>query len=302
MGSAALLPGLSSCSEGGSAARRLVLVYTPYGGGTEFWPSAGGTVTDSVVLEPLARHRDRLTVIEGLEAASPRFAGSWMSAMTAFTGRDPFGDAGAVAPGDIDGPSLDSAVAEMDGFGGRVLRIATGRATTLQLHSVSFASDGRPYDLVQVAPNEAVDTIAAAFQQDEARVVVWRMATAADSDVAGNAVGPSLIAGDASAARRTLTAARRFFAEQVSGLADRVDATQTLIAWTSGPCPLDAAAPVPFVLIGGGVPHGHLRVPASSRDRCGDLLHSLGRAVVGAPFTRFGDPRFARGPLLEELA
>jgi hypothetical protein len=59
---------------------------------------------------------------------------------------------------------------------------------------------------------------------------------------------------------------------------------------------------VPIVLIGNAVPRGRLRVPASSRDRYGDLLHSLGQAVVGRQFTKFGDPRFARGPLLEELA
>jgi hypothetical protein len=293
-----------------------VLVYTPYGGGTEFWPSSGASVTDSVVLEPLARHRERLTLIEGLDGTSPRFAGSWMSAMMAFTGRDPFGDGESVAPGDIDGPSLDSSVDETGGAG--VLRIATGRTTTLQLHSVSFAADGRPYDMTQVAAHreavdaqqtgEAMDAVVTALEENEASVAVWRMATAADGDVAGTAVRGALASGDASTARTALIAVRRFFAAQVCGLVDRLEATgravsdETLVVWTSGPCPQAPLAPVPMVLIGSGVPHGHLRVPAASRQRYGDLLHSLGRAVVGPALTTFGDPCFARGPLLEELA
>jgi hypothetical protein len=315
IGAAALLPGLASCGAGSAARRRLVLIYTPYGGGNELWPSAGASVTDSVVLEPLAPHRQRLTLIAGLDGTSPRFAGSWMSAMTAFTGRDPFGDGASVAPGDIDGPSLDSAVAETDGGG--VLRIATGRTTTLELHGVSFAPDGRPYDLTHVAApreacdeqqtSQAMDEIVAALQEDAAHVAVWRMATAADADVAGTAVRGALASGDAAAARTALIAVRRFFAAQVGALVDRLEAAggsgrETLVVWTSGPCPQAPSAPVPMVVIGNGVPHGHLRVPAESRHRYGDLLHSLGRAAVGPELNTFGDPRFARGPLLEELA
>jgi hypothetical protein len=306
--------------------RRLVLIYTPWGTLPEaFWPRAAGDLTASPILGPLRPHRAALTLVEGFAPPAGRFGSPWLNAMTTFTGRDPFETARrAVAPGQIDGPSLDEMVAAASADGRPVLRLATGRPTANPLHDVSFGAGGRAFGLdpVRVTPagelcepdtREAARRITRAFAADQARIAVWRMATPADGRLAGLDVAAALAAPHRPAAERSMIAAQRFFATQVAGLVAGLTAAHdgerslfdgTVVLWASGASALASGASVPVAVLGNeraaGLAPGHVRVPAGVRDRYADLLSSIGRAVC-PELPAVGDPRRARGPVLDEL-
>jgi hypothetical protein len=68
-----LFPWLRARSQDAAAHKKLVLYYTPHGTIWDQWRPTGGE-TDfelSHILEPLAAHRDRLAIIDGLQIAAP---------------------------------------------------------------------------------------------------------------------------------------------------------------------------------------------------------------------------------------
>jgi hypothetical protein len=309
------------------ARRNLVLVYSPWGTVPEaFWPAPGRRVTDTPILSALAPAGALLTVVRGL--AGPHLKGAvYANAMTAFTACDPFDDRRArAAPGRIDGPSLDDVLGRADALGGGppVLRLATGWPTWSSAHDVCFSGDGRGYrpddaggaalggelDAARVAA--AVDAIGDALESRAARLVTWRVATAADARVAGLDVRAALAAPQHPSSVATLVEVQRFFASGVARLLSRLGRARagrgpvladTLVLWTSGMGSATGAGDRPIVLAGtaGGsfAPRGLVQVDARDRGRYGDLLLSVAAAVGPAPPATLGDSPENHGrPLL----